>query len=312
MKNRCKYLALFILPVLSIYQATAQTANFASNVKKSLSVDGKGLTIEYDLVFPDTTQLFDIILDIDHNGTKIEPHESDLHGDWGNRVKPGSEKAIMWDFTNAFKGNFIELKVDVIAVKTRGPSAGFDFKILTTKPPFEVKFTNKSKNAEKYSWNFGDLKSGINNLSVLESPDHEFKTGGNYNVLLTVGNRVSKNSDSIMKVIKLSSGNAQDVQKYKKQKNIWLGSAIATAAIGGVCVIEYNSVFNDWKEKGTDKLKQKFKTFKTAGVVAFIGSGVCITQVIIKSHKLKQAKIATGVSFIPVDQGGVLALALTF
>jgi PKD repeat protein len=204
------------------------------------------------------------------------------------------------------------LIVDVIAVKTRGPSAGFDFKILTTKPPFEVKFTNKSKNAEKFSWNFGDLKSGINNLSILESPDHEFKTGGNYNVLLTVGNRVSKTSDSIMKVIKLSSGNAQDVQKFKKQKNIWLGSAIATAAIGGFCVIEYNSVYNDWKEKGTDKLKQKYNTFKTAGVVALVGSGVCITQVIIKSHKLKQAKIATGVSFIPLDKGGIVALAWTF
>jgi hypothetical protein len=312
MINRCKYLILFILSVVSVYKSTGQETNYATNVRSSLSVDGKGLTIEYDLAFPDTTQRFDIILKIDHNGKILQPKEADLHGDWGNKLKPGMEKIVMWDFTNDFKGNVNELKVDVLAVKTRGPSAEFEFKILSGKPPFDVQFINKSKNADKYSWNFGDLKSGISNQSILDSPVHQFKSGGSYNVTLAAFNSKSKTSDTIPKVVKLSSGNAQEVQKIKKQKNIWLGSAIGTAGIGGYCLLKQNSLYNDWKAKGTDELKQKYKTFGTAGVVALVGTGVCITQVIIKSKKLKQAENAVGMSFIPLGKGGFVALALTF
>jgi hypothetical protein len=312
MKNKCKYLILFILSVVSANQATGQETNFASNVKKSLSIDGKGLTIEYDLAFPDTTQRFDIILKIDQNGNLIHHRESDLHGDWGNWLKPGLDKIIMWDFPNDFKGNINELNVDVIAIKTRRPSAGFDFKILTSKPPFNVKFINNSKNADMYSWNFGDLKSGINNHSTLESPVHEFKSGGIYNVELAAFNSKTKISDSIPKAVKLISGNEQDVQKHKKLKNIWLGSAIASAGIGGFCLIKYNSVYNDWKEKGTSDLKQKYKNNETIGVVALVASGVCISQVIIQSKKLKVAKQALGMSFIPLDKSGIVAIEWTF
>lgn len=312
MKKRFRYLVLLLLPVFSFHQAAAQETNYASNIKKSLSVDGKGLTIEYDLAFPDTTQRFDIVIKIDHNGKQIQPRETDLHGDWGNRLKPGTEKIIMWDFTNDFKGNINELKVDVLAVKTRGPSAGFDFKILTNKPPFDVQFINKSKNSELYAWNFGDLKSGINNFSNQESPVHQYKSGGIYNASLTVFNNKTKISDSIMKVVKVGSSNTQEVQKYKKQKNIWLGSAIATAGIGGICLLKHNSLYNDWKEKGTADLKQKYKTYGTVGVIALVGSAVCVTEVIVQSKKLNQAKMALVTGFIPLEKGGIVALSWTF
>ena len=67
------------------------------------------------------------------------------------------EKYIRWDFPIDFKGNINELNVDVIAVKSIRPLADFEFKIMTTGTPYEVKFENKSKNADFYSWNFGDL-----------------------------------------------------------------------------------------------------------------------------------------------------------
>lgn len=312
MKNNSKFLTLFILTAISANNLNGQDTNFATNVQKDLSVDGKGLRIEYNLAFPDTTQRFDVILKIDHNGKIIEPQKSDLHGDWGNRLKPGMEKLIGWDFPGDFKGNINELNVDVIAVKSRGPLADFDYKILTTKTPFEVKFENKSKNAESYSWKFGDLNSGASNLSTLESPVHKFKSGGKYNVRLLAGNNTTKTTDSIMKVVKLGLGNEQDVQKHKKLRNIWLGSAVATAGIGGYCLVKYNSVYNDWKEQGTDDLKQKYKTYGTVGIVALVGTGVCITEVIIQSKKIRAAEQGLSMNFIPLDRGGVVALAWTF
>ena len=84
----------------------------------------------------------------------------------------------------------------------------------------------------------------------MESPVHKYKSGGKYNVKLLAGNNKTKTTDSIMKVVKLGSGNEQDVQKHKKLKNIWLGSAIASAGIGGYCLVKYNKVYNDWTNRG--------------------------------------------------------------
>ena len=130
MKNQIKCFIIFILAAVSINCLNGQETNFASNVKRSLSVDGKGLTIEYDLAFPDTTQLFDIILNLVHNGNIIQPRENNLHGAWGNGVKPGIEKVILWDFPNEFKDDINKVTVDIVAIKTRDPSADFEFKII--------------------------------------------------------------------------------------------------------------------------------------------------------------------------------------
>jgi len=47
-------------------------------------------------------------------------------------------------------------------------------------------------------------------------------------------------------------------------------------------------------------------------VVALVASGVCISQVIIQSKKLKVAKQALGMSFIPLDKSGIVAIEWTF
>jgi len=316
MKNKGKYFIFLLFTAFSINHVAGQETNFASNVKKSLSVDGKGLTIEYDLEFADTTQLFDIILKIDHKGNVIQPLENDLHGDCGNRLKPGMEKIIMWDFPNDFKGGINELNVDVIAIKTRGPLAGFDFKILTSKPPFDVKFTNKSKNADMYSWNFNDLKSGKNNLSTLESPVHRFKSAGNYNIELTAGNSINTTSNTTMKVVALGKGNEQELQKHKKLRTIWLGSAIATTAVGGFSFLKYIKTKNEWRTEPDiekyNELEKKYKTYMIMGAAAVAVTGVCITQVFIQTKKIRTTEQALSINYIPLNKGGAMGLAWNF
>ena len=46
--------------------------------------------------------------------------------------------------------------------------------------PVQVKFENTSRNAETYEWDFGDGER-----STELSPEHEYKSSGNYAVRLT-------------------------------------------------------------------------------------------------------------------------------
>lgn len=60
------------------------------------------------------------------------------------------------------------------------PVADFTFKTLVTIPPADVDFTNISKNATSYKWDFGD-----NTTSVIASPKHTYTKAGTYIVKLT-------------------------------------------------------------------------------------------------------------------------------
>ncbi len=298
--------------VISVNYATGQDTIFARNVNKRLSMDGKQLLIKYDLPYSDTTQPFDIIVRIFYNDKVIEPDNSSLTGSWGENVKPGVEKIILWDFPNEISGSINKVTISVVARKISKPMANFEPVILTKKPPFDVKFDNKSINADYYSWEFGDLKSIEGNLSTLENPVHKFKSPGKYNVKLTAGDSKNNMSNTITKVLSLGQGNLQDLQKHKKLKNIWLGSAVATAGIGGYCLIKSNSLYNDWKKEGTDELKKKYKTYGIAGPAALVLSGVCISQVIVQSKKIKTAEKAMSMNLIPLDDGCIVELAWNF
>lgn len=314
MKKPGKFFILFVLMAISVNYVTGQEVNYASNINKYLSLDGKQLVIKYDLPFPDTTQLFDIILKINYNDKVIQPHDSLLTGSWGNKISPGMEKVILWDFPNEFKNIINKVTIEVIATKMSGPLADFDYKISGNKPPFEVKFENKSKNADLYSWNFGDLKSRNNNLSQLENPVHTFKTGGAYNVELLASRSKSKTSDSIMKTMTLGKGNEQDLQKLKKLKTIWLGSAIASAGIGVYSLLRANSLYNQYKTatNNSETLRKKYKTYDVITPAALVISGVCVFEVIVQSKKIRETKQTLSMHFIPLDEGGVVGLTWNY
>ncbi|GAB3931035.1 hypothetical protein GCM10028827_27100 [Mucilaginibacter myungsuensis] len=58
--------------------------------------------------------------------------------------------------------------------------ADFEYKILTSSLPSEVDFTNASRNADSYVWDFGD-----NTSSRVANPKHSFAKAGLYSVKLT-------------------------------------------------------------------------------------------------------------------------------
>jgi PKD repeat protein len=92
-------------------------------------------------------------------------------------------------------------------IKEHPPTiAGFDFEIRGTKPPFEVRFTQTSTNANQFTWNFGDPSaSAKNNSSNKPNPSYKYKQFGTYTVELEVVSSVSKLSDKITKTITIQS-----------------------------------------------------------------------------------------------------------
>jgi hypothetical protein len=312
MTNKYKYLVFSILMAVSINYVTGQETNFASNISRYLSFDGKLLVIKYDLVFPDTTQLFDIILNLYYNGKLIQPQDNALTGSWGNKVAPGKDLVITWDFPSEYKDYINKITVDVVASKRIETLADFEYKISGKKPPFNVKFENKSKNADIYSWRFGDVKSGENNLSTLENPVHNYKSRGTYEVELTAGNSKTNENRNILKPVSIGKGNEQDLQKHKTLKTIWLGSAIATAGFGGFCMLKYYKLEDKYRTSDDLEFRKEAKTYRTVGIATLVVSGACISQVIIQSKKIRAVEKPMSMNLIPVEKGCVLGLALNF
>jgi len=314
MTNKCKITISIILLAISMNYVAAQDTIIARNVNRYLSLDGKQLVIKYDLPYPDTTQLFDIILKIYYNDKVIEPTGNSLTGAWGEKVKPGLERVILWDFPNELTDAINKVTIGVVARKMSRPTAIFDYKILPNKPRFQVQFENKSKNSDFYSWKFGDLKSYDGNISYLESPVHRFKSAGTYKVELIASNNKTSMSDSLVKTVTIGVGNTQEIQKYKTQRNIWLGAAVVTAGAGGYCLIKSNSLFNEWKTTtdDVDELEKKYKTFGVIGPAALVVSGACFVQVFLQTKKIKAAEQTMSMNFIPLDKGVLLGLAVRF
>ncbi len=69
------------------------------------------------------------------------------------------------------------------------PIASFQFEV-SEENTLEVSFKSYSKYAETYSWDFGDNKG----TSTEENPTYTYEDGGNYEVILTVGNSVGNHA----------------------------------------------------------------------------------------------------------------------
>ncbi len=76
-----------------------------------------------------------------------------------------------------------------VVVKAPVPEADFDCQPRKGVAPLSVSFTNVSRNATQFHWDFGDGTS-----SMEASPVHDYTTVGSYSVTLTAGNDYSKDS----------------------------------------------------------------------------------------------------------------------
>jgi cyclophilin family peptidyl-prolyl cis-trans isomerase len=88
-----------------------------------------------------------------------------------------------------FNFNFFFITVTLLLTSCAKPFANFEVAQKDKKAPSQVQFTNLSKKAKSYTWNFGD---GQNSSEF--NPAHKFSKSGHYEVVLTAENGKKKST----------------------------------------------------------------------------------------------------------------------
>jgi len=119
------------------------------------------------------------------DGTKVYVANCGDEDDLGNTVSiidTAINRVIATEktgFSPAAFGQFIS----PLPAQPSLPAANFSSNITSGYAPLSVQFTDFSKNADGWNWNFGDGED-----STKQNPTHTYSRAGNYNVTLTVNN----------------------------------------------------------------------------------------------------------------------------
>ncbi len=105
-------------------------------------------------------------------------------------TKAGNYTVTLTVSSNNFNQKNTTTQVVTITAPSTPPVAKFTIENNNIYSPAEVKFSNTSKNADNYSWDFGDPGSG-NNSSSETTASHLYEKPGRYKVVLSATNKQS-------------------------------------------------------------------------------------------------------------------------
>ena len=84
---------------------------------------------------------------------------------------------------------------DIININVSGTAPIPDFSFIEACPGQATQFTDASSTPKNnWLWDFGDPSSGTNDTSTFQNTSHIYNSGGDYNVSLTVGQGICKNT----------------------------------------------------------------------------------------------------------------------
>jgi PKD repeat protein len=130
------------------------------------------------------------------NATTENPNETVEQSPKHTYIKPGKYTVSLISYNADNVGS--KPSVQVVEIKAVGPVADFKITDDNCTAPCKVTFTDSSKNAKTYLWDFGD-----GNTSTDPSPEHTYDKDGTYEVTLTVtgdgGTAVKKQTVTIKK-----------------------------------------------------------------------------------------------------------------
>ncbi len=293
LKNVVFLISFFLFVKIGIGQE-----NFASNVSKSISDDGKFL-ITYDILPNDGTKSFSVILLITSGGKEIKA--SAAYGDLGSNINPGKEKAIVWYYKDDFDGNIEDVDVNIYAYKENEPQAVFEIVTIGNKgyAPCEVVFLNNSSYANEYQWNFGDPESGNRNIAFEKNPKHIFENGGFYSIALTARNTQLNLESVYYQSIEIKTYDPT-VANFEIEGNGQLAPVKMSFINTSINADIYNWNFGDpagGKKNSSDEKNPKFKyknpgTYTVELIVRNNFSGLSDTidhEVIVEKEKVAEA-----------------------
>jgi PKD repeat protein len=352
MKNQVSYfLYIFFLISFSIIHPAQGQENYASKIEKEI-LSGNVMHITFEIVAGDNTRFFYVILEAVSNGQKIkiaEAYGNIGHRQQAgkNEIIWYYKKDFEGDINNvemnvyAFKENEPRALAKVLSISNDGVApceVTFANNSLYANQ-YEWDFGDVESGASNHSLNENpahmfakrgiytttliarntDLKmeeTWVYTIEIREppAPVEEVKamTPEQPEVKKEVTEPVKQSEPVIKEPVIVNSG----AQKHKTMKMIWLGSAIASAGFGGFSYLQANSAYDKYT-KSTDNneaenLRKKFKSNDVIYPVAFIISGICISQVILQAGKQKKAQNNLSLHVIPVENGGVVGLTWNF
>lgn len=116
------------------------------------------------------------------------------------------------------------------------PQALFGYYPLSPVEGDTVTFQNLSVNAERYSWDFGDTITGVNNTSTGINPSHIYSQPGTYNVSLSAYNGTLTSTLIIPMLVKdtisvVSSFEYSPSDSCSGEKTIWFTNTSSSNAV---------------------------------------------------------------------------------
>jgi PKD repeat protein len=164
----------------------------------------------------------------------------------GNRINIGQDGNTIY----ASKSGYVPIPIL--------PTADFSSKITSGPSPLSIQFTDLSKNAVSWKWNFGDGAS-----STQQNPMHTYSAAGNYTVTLTVSNTDGTDTKTKTNYIKVGTSTQTPVANFwgsPKSGNTPLNVAFTDISTGSPTAWNWN--FGD----GTySTVKSPKHTYSTAG-----------------------------------------------
>ncbi|MEL7663859.1 MAG: CARDB domain-containing protein [Methanosarcina mazei] len=182
------------------FNLTLNVTNVGYGIAKSLKLDSA-----QPVIYENKAGLL-VSLKLIGSGLVGGPETDSMLIDFGD-LAPGESKEAYWIMTSSLDGEFTEFKgsfshsnalggaetslikdINYI-IKMSAPIADFTSNVTSGYTPLSVKFTDLSKDATGWKWEFGD-----GNTSKEQNPIYTYSTTGTYTVNLTVTNTGGSNA----------------------------------------------------------------------------------------------------------------------
>ena len=138
------------------------------------------------------------------------------------------------------------------------PTASFSSNVTSGDAPLSVKFTDLSKNATSWNWDFGD-----GTTSTLQNPQHIYSTAGNYTVTLSVSNKAGSGAKVRPDYIQVSPSLKKPVVSFWGSRTS--GNAPLTVYFTDNSTNSPTSWNWDFGDGTTSTLQKPQHTYSTAG-----------------------------------------------
>jgi len=188
-----------------------------------------------------------------------------------------------------------------IAEPPKPPVAGFTIENNDVIAPATIIFSNTSKHADSFSWNFGDSGSGNNNTSNKAEPTHTYTSSGRYKVTLTSFSTAADKSDTSSEFVIINEPTKPPIAEFSIDGNNQTAPARVNFRNSSLNAESFAWDFGDPTsgEQNSSTLKNPSHTYTTEGRY----------KVVLVSSSAKAGETSTHFKYVSVNKLVIIPIA---